>query len=1472
MPGQNTQSNKKYEYVYRIVSERHKRVSGEAAPAYPVRPQRTDAVSSFTVKGPHQNNIELISNKSGGVDFKKNASDLLLGNYQKYNEFLQNEVAMQTLKAFCQIENCFFVSTYKNTKMDFLSVFCDNKKDNIKECLYREIIEEGSKQFNLFLDYPSGILEFSKALDNRIPLQINFSCEDEEDNGAWRFYVVLRNKNRIDVLDLRYLCCQILPETEFSNFIKAIRWKNKKKNKNKKEKFNKKSMEEKTNEMIKGISVFIAEQCQNGFSAVIAAPNIRVAEAAEKEWSFSNDANSTCDPYWFTKVKVVIPEDGEKKQKEYMPVLFPMSEKTNRERLLHLLFFDFFVCKLFNNMNKCFSGNSSGWHPTQYGLFIPEFPNTNPVSSGVIVSTSLRFPMSKIRFVKQVITPAFRPLYIASFIESNKLGNLKSAVGSIMSRNGSHNIGSHVLSALSHQIGTMPDDRTFYQYIQQRMGYIANVTTSFPRWTTSTMFVGDMMRTFFSQHHLLEYIADSEGLRAYCFRDPDGKTCADDGQSGTIKLYVRKVDRDNNAVTSFISYGETGKSLPIPFKEDVPLAIPGGIVGQHAFFTILENIIRNAAKHGWAKKRQSVRDADDAQCREAGTDGNADNDNPKNLEIHISFETKKDRDTIEFTIWDNVSDVFSPLYREKESESVIDKDKLLEFLNALSLVNKSIPLEDPETNKPDGSRITRKDWCAKQIRNILGDDPSNTQSNGDFWGKIKNDRLFDSFVRNRLTEDEMKKLRSIDFKSCVPLHMQQEILLDREFIDENGELQRENWGMSEMRISAGYLRNFSIEQIGGLNKIDQSDFVIRAIAVKEQYSCPMNKKCDSLCSDVAEDCPNRNDESSNRGFCPKWKKYHLGYRFMIRENREMLIVLNAEAANDVWKRIGYLSSVFKKEGVYFAAIQNGMLVWPPSGSASDNEKNKRQKTIRDFNYDYVIFPTENDAKTIVSKLVHLEEPHRWMSYYPFRLLFGEIANGQDDDMQAKPVTISYEDIVAALKEFPENKPENNQEKKKEDKPENDPEIQTKVFSLKNIVYRDWLKPLKARFLPEDKPISMLVKTDDNEKSVNYLFQDFDLYRFIFRTFWNHVFSTERKSFPEDMWKNGGPDAGNQDARFRFNPEKIDWEKVKGSPSPGGAIRKIIGAIIGDIPDKKEKETEQEKEKREKHRHFQCVLGEAMRAYYEICDSLLRGRNYCVTLPDAYKDDTRSTNNISADPNGNLGLDDCLVLLTKESEKIQPVIRYQRHLVATSEYPDCFYAEQLSGIQPSFNTLRNHVCTRKPGDAASFVRLAENALLRVLIIDERVSKFLTEHPGMRTVFFNINIFVADISEIKDKTKESFGVKEEVFDVDLGRLPLFPGYPRKKDTKGGDRKWDILIIHQGVIDKWFSRHSKAEVGKLIDNLQNRATYPVITSGRGRPENIPDYIKVLPFSTIESTLFSSCPEKTLLTATIMNLLPHK
>ena len=134
--------------------------------------------------------------------------------------------------------------------------------------------------------------------------------------------------------------------------------------------------------------------------------------------------------------------------------------------------------------------------------------------------------------------------------------SVMSAIGSIMSRNGSHNIGSHVLAALSHNVGTMPDDRVLYQYIQQRMDYMASATTDFQDWSVPTSFVGELMKHFYSQYHLLEHIAGSEGLHAYRYQGKpislvDGKGL----DTHCIKVNVRRIEKKytNNKIKTFIS-------------------------------------------------------------------------------------------------------------------------------------------------------------------------------------------------------------------------------------------------------------------------------------------------------------------------------------------------------------------------------------------------------------------------------------------------------------------------------------------------------------------------------------------------------------------------------------------------------------------------------------------------------------------------------------------------------------------------------------------------------------------------------------------------------------------------------------------------------------------------------------------------------------------------------------------------------
>ena len=915
------------------------------------------------------------------------------------------------------------------------------------------------------------------------------------------------------------------------------------------------------------------------------------------------------------------------------------------------------------------------------------------------------------------------------------------------------------------------------------------------------MFVGDMMRTFFFQRHLLEYIADSEGLHAYSFRDSNGVSYADRQQTGTIKLYVRRVDRGNTIkVNHFISYHQSETDASIPFSQDVSLAIPGGVVGQHAFFTILENIIRNAAKHGWATKTDEEKE------------------HLENLEIHISFEVAKNDDTIEFTIWDNASDVFSPFLQK--DESLTDENEFCSFLGALHKIKKTPVLKDSSPDRP----ITRAEW----IDTFFGPVLKKKSTLRECWEKAKESDLFDSFFRTNLNKDELEKLTKYNSKSGVPLHFQQELLLNNKIV-KDGKLQSENWGMAEMRVSAGYLRSFSLPEICGFRTLQNDDYIIRAIAVEKKFSCPDNTAGDKTCS--AANCQKRGIS------CPMQKRYHLGYRFKIRKSREMLIVFNEPGGSVPEKEQVLIRSIrsfvpqFKQDGIYFAMIRNdgsngtgGAPVWI---SADDISQDQDKSEVNSYNFDYVVFPTEESAQKTASD-------HHWQSHFPFRLLVGD--GGKNN--KNHPVRIAYDEIVNVLSNV------SNQN------------LQKTVSALKNIVYRDWLKGLKAPYMPKDKPLSMLVKTNDAKKPGSGLFSNYDLYQFIV----DHCFSSivEMSECNANRTFRRAP----QDRRsFRHLSEIIPDQENLSLTHMG--LKGDLYRILRSISEK---------------RHIAFDIDDrnilsAVETAYTICDAMLcRKPQCCTTLPSIYiegeRDETediyayRSNEECSQTQTGYLDI------VRDETDGIIPV-RYQRHLVADCPYPDCIYAEQLSGTQSYFNMLMNISNLPEQKRAGFFVRMAENALLRILIIDERVSKFLSEHPHMQTVFYNMNIFAANYSALRKE--ETVGITrngKDAYDIDLEKLPLFLPFD-KPLAAGKKNKWDILILHQGVIDKLFFRHSHEEVGKLIDNLQKKAAYPVITSGRGRPDNIPPYIKVVPFSTVESTLFNSCPEKMLLTATIMNLL---
>ena len=149
----------------------------------------------------------------------------------------------------------------------------------------------------------------------------------------------------------------------------------------------------------------------------------------------------------------------------------------------------------------------------------------------------------------------------------------------------------------------------FISYLQERQDFIATIATDYiPYYSTVNFkdFVYDEInpdkrylrhkdrKNLQPDNILLGNIARSEGL---------GRTISptekENGKLSDIVIKFRKFDgnpvaNESNVVLS----GRQDAYDDLEFMRQIDVSLPGGMVGRQAIFSMLENIIRNAAKHG----------------------------------------------------------------------------------------------------------------------------------------------------------------------------------------------------------------------------------------------------------------------------------------------------------------------------------------------------------------------------------------------------------------------------------------------------------------------------------------------------------------------------------------------------------------------------------------------------------------------------------------------------------------------------------------------------------------------------------------------------------------------------------------------------------------------------------------------------------------------------------------------------------
>lgn len=217
----------------------------------------------------------------------------------------------------------------------------------------------------------------------------------------------------------------------------------------------------------------------------------------------------------------------------------------------------------------------------------------------------------------------------------------RAAVAAIMGRNMSHNIGSHVLSYLINLYTFEPYKGGLQKQIEELVENfskdIANMEISentIMRQTKNIM-MPKFEKFIMNNRYLLEYLKDRMDFIATILtfvpscntlnfkkdilltKPIENKSVLnyDIGKNGFYSSKQNKYFEPLSLILDYIAFSEKLKGSPISREKfdiklsdltsiDIQVAIPGGVVGKQAFYTILENIIRNAAKHGAAQSNE----------------------------------------------------------------------------------------------------------------------------------------------------------------------------------------------------------------------------------------------------------------------------------------------------------------------------------------------------------------------------------------------------------------------------------------------------------------------------------------------------------------------------------------------------------------------------------------------------------------------------------------------------------------------------------------------------------------------------------------------------------------------------------------------------------------------------------------------------------------------------------------------------
>lgn len=188
------------------------------------------------------------------------------------------------------------------------------------------------------------------------------------------------------------------------------------------------------------------------------------------------------------------------------------------------------------------------------------------------------------------------------------------ARAAIMSRNFSHNVGSHSIAnpriytslALEKSGNAKQRLSVFHSYAQGRLDFMARAMTGLNDHPEPLFFIGDVLNGFFRQGVLLDTLVEDNGVpgekllfKVIICKDKDTKSEA------TYTWEPKTTEGNSNQAT--LNDGQlrhgffTRDSI-----NDVLIGVPGGHSGCHALYAFIENCLRNAVKYGKGRGQDEV--------------------------------------------------------------------------------------------------------------------------------------------------------------------------------------------------------------------------------------------------------------------------------------------------------------------------------------------------------------------------------------------------------------------------------------------------------------------------------------------------------------------------------------------------------------------------------------------------------------------------------------------------------------------------------------------------------------------------------------------------------------------------------------------------------------------------------------------------------------------------------------------------